>query len=71
MTWLLTDDVIAAFTSEGLPAPTAGNVRLVAYRCAWRKIKVGHENAYDLDDVTNTVLRRKAARRVDPVARPV
>lgn len=65
MTWLMAADVAAAFRSEGQPAPTPAAIRTIAHRDGWKRIKVGHHAAYDLDDVTDTILRRRDTRRLD------
>jgi hypothetical protein len=71
VTWLLARDVITAFTSEGEPIPSSSAIRTIAHRDGWRRIKVGHHAAYDLDDVTDTILRRRAARRLASNLTPV
>lgn len=58
MTWLRPDEAIAAFAECG-QKPTRDGLRVIAHREQWRRARIGHEAVYNLDDVTDTVLRRK------------
>lgn len=65
MTWLRPDEAIAAFAECG-QQPTRAALRVIAHRHHWRRVKVGRETLYDLDDVTDTVLHRKRdTKRLD------
>ncbi len=63
MTWLRPDEAAAALGECG-PVPSIPTLRVIAHRESWRRIKVGQHALYNLDDVTDTVLRRKTARRL-------
>lgn len=70
MTWLRPDEAAAAMAECG-PKPSIPTLRVIAHREGWRRIRIGQEVAYDLDDITDTVHRRKTARRLASDLTPV
>lgn len=58
MIWLRPDEAIAAFAECG-QHPSRAALRVIAHRENWHRTRIGHEALYDLDDVTDTILRRK------------
>lgn len=52
--WVRADEAAAALKT------TIANVRVLAHRHGWRRIRLGKEVAYHLDDVADTDARRAA-----------
>lgn len=50
--WVRADEAAAALKT------TIANVRVLAHRHGWRRIRLGREVAYHLDDIADTDARR-------------
>lgn len=57
MTWVRPDEAATALRV------TIANVKVIAHRERWRRIRLGKEVAYHLDDVADTEGKRRAGDR--------